>query len=103
MTTDSFDHLAEARAGVYTDGHPPTISLLWKLTEYVIAGGFGMLIVQSTAFLLGVYAILRNTLAPRRAAWIAALVFVFPPVFLPFAAIWKDSVMAGFMVLEIGR
>ena len=101
MTTDSFDHLAEARSGVYTDAHPPAISLLVKLTEYVIAGGFGMLIVQSSTFLLGMYAILRRTLAPRRAAWAAALVFVFPPVFLPFAAIWKDSVMAGFMVLGV--
>jgi hypothetical protein len=101
MTTDSFDHLAEARAGVYTDSHPPTMSLLWGLVEHVVAGGVGMLIAQSTAFLLGLYAVLRHTLAPRGAAWAAALVFLFPPVLLPFAAIWKDGLMAGFLMLGI--
>ncbi len=101
MTVDSFDHLAEARGGVYTDGHPPAISFLWKLVEYVIAGGFGMLILQSAAFLLGLYAILRHTLSPRGAAWAAALVFVFPPVFSPFAVIWKDCLMAGFTMLGL--
>lgn len=101
MTTDSFDHLAEARAGLYTDSHPPITSLVWKMVEYVIAGAFGMLIVQSAAFLLGLYAILRHTLPARGAAWAAALLFVFPPVMLPFSVIWKDCLMAGFLVLGV--
>jgi hypothetical protein len=101
MTIDSFDHLAEARAGVFTDSHPPAMSLLWQLVEYVAAGGVGMLVVQSATFLLGLYAVLRRTFSPRGAAWAAALLFLFPPVFLPFAVIWKDCVMAGLLMLGI--
>jgi hypothetical protein len=47
------------------------------------------------------YSVLRRVLAPRKAAWTAALLFVFPPVMLPFAAIWKDSVMAAFLMLGL--
>jgi hypothetical protein len=101
MAVDSFDQLVEARSGVFSDGHPPAMSLLWRFVEYVVAGGLGMLIVQSTAFLLGLYAILRHTFSPRGAAWAAALLFVFPPVFLQLAVIWKDAIMAGFLVLGI--
>jgi hypothetical protein len=101
MTTDSFDQLSEARAGFYTDSHPPVMSFLWRLVEYVIAGGLGMLIFHCAAFLLGLYAVLRHTFSPRGAAWAAALLFVFPPVFLPFAVIWKDCIMAGFLMLGI--
>lgn len=101
MSIDSFDHLAEARAGVFTDGHPPAMSLVWRFVEYVVAGGVGMLILQLTSFLLGLYAVLRHTFAPRGAAWATALLFVFPPVFLPLTAIWKDSVMAGCLMLGV--
>lgn len=101
MTQDSFDHLLEARSGKYTDYHPPAISLLWKFIDYVVAGPLGMLVLQSATFLVGLYAVLRRTLAPKPAAWAAGLLFVFPPVLLPFAVIWKDNVMAGFTMLGI--
>lgn len=101
MTRDSFDHLSEARSGFYTDSHPPSIDLLWKYVEYIVAGPFGMLVLQSVAFLAGLYLALRRTLAPRAAAWAAAGLFVFPPVMLPFAVIWKDCLMAGFLMLGL--
>lgn len=101
MTLDSLDHLAEARSGVYTDSHPPAISVVWKLADFIVAGPFGMLVIQSGMFLLGLYAVLRRTLAPKPAAWAAGLLFVFPPVMMPLAVIWKDSVMAGFLLLGL--
>jgi hypothetical protein len=102
MTQDSFDHLREARAGVFTDSHPPAIDLLWRWVDYVIAGPFGMLVIQSVTFLLGLYLVLQRTFTPRRAAWLAVGLFVFPPVMTPMAVIWKDCVMAGFLMLGIG-
>ncbi|MDX2086591.1 MAG: hypothetical protein SFX73_02020 [Kofleriaceae bacterium] len=101
MTQDSFDHLAEARTGKYTDWHPPAVSLLWKFLDYVVAGPLGMLVLQSATFLVGLYYVLRRTLQPKAAAWAAGLLFVFPPVMLPFAVIWKDNVMAGFLMLGL--
>jgi hypothetical protein len=99
MTQDSFDHLAEARRGIYSDAHPPAINLLWRVVDYVIAGPLGMLVIQSVCFLVGLHAVLRRVLGPRGAAWTAALVLVFPPVMAPFAVIWKDPLMAGFLML----
>jgi hypothetical protein len=99
MTQDSFDHLREARSGIYSDAHPPAINLLWAITDYIVAGPFGMLVIQSTCFLAGLYVVLRRVLGPRGAAWASFGVFLLPPVMVPFAVIWKDPLMAGFLML----
>jgi len=99
MTQDSYDHLREARDGIYSDGHPPAINLLWAVVDYVVAGPVGMLVLQATCFLAAVYLALRRAFEPRPAAWIAAAVFVFPPVLVPFSVIWKDPLMAAFLLL----
>lgn len=99
VTQDSIDHLLEARSGFYTDAHPPTINALWRVLDLLIPGPFLMLVLQLTLLLAGLYLILRRTFSPRRAAWIAAGVFVFPPVALPMAVIWKDCIMAGALAL----
>ncbi len=102
MTRDSFDHLFEARSGVYTDAHPPAISLLWRAIELVVKGPAGMLVVQSATFLAGLYLVTMRVFAPRRAAWIAAAVFLFPPIGVAMAVIWKDCLMAGLLMLAVG-
>ncbi len=99
MTQDSYDHLREARTGIYSDAHPPAINLLWRITDYVIAGPFGMLAIQNACFLGGLYLLFRRVLPPRRAAWVTTGVYLFPPVMVPFSAIWKDPLMAGFLML----
>lgn len=99
MTQDSFDHLREARERIYTDGHPPSISLLWAVVDYFVAGPVGMLVIQSTCFIAGLYLVMRRVFAPRRAAWVTIAVFLIPPVFVPFGVIWKDPLMAAFLML----
>lgn len=99
MTQDSFDHLREMRNGMYSDSHPPAINLIWKVLDHVITGQLGMLLLQSGTFLAGLYLLLRRVLAPRRAAWVAVAVFLFPPVMNPMGVIWKDCLMAGFLAL----
>jgi hypothetical protein len=99
MTMDSIQQLQEARSGFYTDGHPPAMAWLWHFVDKVIAGPFGMLVIQTLAFLAGLYLLLRRALAPRQAAVAASLLFVFPPVLAPMAVIWKDCLMAGLFVL----
>jgi hypothetical protein len=102
MTQDSWDHLTEARKGVFTDGHPPVIDLLFRWADYVIAGPFLMLVLQSVPLLIGLYLIFRQTFAARRAAWLTLGLYIFPPVMMPMAVIWKDSLMAGFLALGLG-
>jgi hypothetical protein len=99
MTQDSMDQLAEARSGFYTDGHPPVMAALWSATEWIVAGPFGLLVIQSVTFLAGLYLILRRALAPRTAALCAVGIFLFPPVMTPMAVIWKDCMMAGLLLL----
>ena len=101
MTQDSWDHLTEARNGIYTDLHPPSINLLFKWVDYVIAGPFLMLVLQSVALLLGLYGVFRRTFTARGAAWATFGLYLYPPVMLPMAVIWKDSMMAGFLVLGV--
>lgn len=101
MTRDSYDHLIEARGGVYTDGHPPLINVIFKWCDFVMPGPVLMLVLQSTVFLAGLYLVLRDLLGERTAAWAAAALFVFPPVMVPMAVIWKDCLMAGFLMLGL--
>jgi hypothetical protein len=101
MTQDSFDHVREMRAGIYSDAHPPIINVLWKLCEYVVAGPFGVLVFQSGLLLAGLYAILRRSFEPRPAAWWTAAVFVSPPVLAVMAVIWKDCCMAALLAVAI--
>jgi hypothetical protein len=102
MTMDSFDQLEEARAGFYTDSHPPAMAVVWSVMDRICPGPFGMLAIQGTAFLIGLYWILRRAMSPLAAAIVAGLVFLFPPVLAPMRVIWKDCLMAGFLVLGFG-
>jgi hypothetical protein len=101
MTLDGNTQLQQARDNFYTDGHPPAMALLWRQVDRIIAGPFGMLVIQTVAFVTGLYWILRRTLSPQAAArWTVAL-FLFPPVLSPMACVWKDSMMAGFFLLGV--
>ncbi|MBK7539119.1 MAG: hypothetical protein IPI49_27885 [Myxococcales bacterium] len=99
MTQDSYDHLREARARIYSDSHPPIINLVWAFFDYFIPGPFAMLVVQSGLFLAGLYSILQWVFAPRRAAWITAAVFLYPPVGVVMSVIWKDCMMAALLAI----
>ena len=91
--------LMQARgADLIGDWHPPIMALIWRYLDRVIAGPFGMLLLQTGAFLFGLDALLRRAFAPIAAAAIAAAILLFPPVLTPMAVIWKDSQMAGLLL-----
>jgi len=69
LTQDSFDHLREARAGIYSDAHPAIIDLIWKILDTIISGPILMLLLQSGLLLAGVYYIFRIAFSPRAAAY----------------------------------
>ncbi len=102
MTMDSLDQLREGREHFYTDGHPPAMAAMWRIVDAIIAGPFGMLMIQTGAFVLGLYWILKRAMQPRSAAIATVCVYVFPPVLAPMGVIWKDCVMAGFFLLGTG-
>lgn len=101
MTQDSVDQLKEGRAWFFTDCHPPAMAALWGLIDRVIPGPLGMLVLQTAAFTLGLFLLLRRAMKPTRAAVCTAFLLLFPPVLAPLAVIWKDCMMAGFLLLGI--
>lgn len=101
MTRDSLDHLREARLGLYTDSHPPVINLLFKICDTLVAGPICMLLLQNALLLGGLVSILGHLFpqSRRRAAWVAAAIFISPPVLPVMAVIWKDCFMAGLLAV----
>jgi hypothetical protein len=102
MTIDSCDQLAEARAGIYSDAHPPAMAVLWRWIDRVHAGPTGMLVIQGAVFLAGGFLILRRVMRPVLAAVAASLVLLVPPVIPTMAVVWKDCLMAAFLLLGAG-
>jgi len=98
MNWDCDQQLLQLRAGLLSDWHPPVMATYWRWLEVVVAGPTGMLLVQATLFLWGLYRILRRRLEPRLAAWLAAGLLLFPPILTPMAPVWKDAQMVAFLV-----
>lgn len=99
MSYDSVLQLLQARAGEYGGGHPPAMGLIWGGVDNLVAGPFGMLVIQVTCFLVGAYLVLRRCMSARTAAIAASLIAWFPPISAVLAVIWKDSQMAAFLML----
>jgi hypothetical protein len=102
LSPDSLQQYQEAYLHEYGDWHPPGMAALWSIVDRVIRGSEGMLILQSATFVTGAFLILRRVMSARTAALVTSLILVFPPVLTTMACIWKDSQMAGFLLLGIG-
>ena len=98
LNFDAADQLIQARRGVYSDWHPPLMAAYWRKLELAVHGPVGMLLVQVSLFLWGLYRVLRLRLPPRTAAWVAAGLMLFPPILTPMAPVWKDAQMAAFLL-----
>ena len=99
MSSDSAIQLAQARGlASISDWHPPIMAVIWRYVDRIVAGPFGMLLLQTGTFLFGLDAVLRRALRPAAAASVAVGCLVFPPVLAPMAVIWKDSQMAGLLL-----
>jgi hypothetical protein len=98
---DTREHMLQARAGVYTDGHPPAVAHLVRLAELVVTGPALLLLFQAITLLGGLYMLFARRLAHRPAAIAAAAIFLFPYISGVTALIAKDSLMAGPLVIGI--
>lgn len=102
MSYDSVVQLLQARSGFYNDGHPPMMSALWALTDWIVAGPLGMLLVQSACFVAGAYLVFRRCMPGRAAAIATVALLWFPPIAVVLAVIWKDSQMVAYLLLGTG-
>jgi hypothetical protein len=99
MSFDSVWQLSEARAGVYTDWHPPAMAVLWHVLDHMLSGPFLMLVLQTVAFVAGCMMLLQRYLGRTLAAAGAIACLWFPPVAVTFAVVWKDCQMVGYLAL----
>jgi hypothetical protein len=99
MSFDSSWQLREARAGHYTNWHPPVMAGLWAILDDIVSGPAGMLFVQSGCFLAGTWLILQRRISRQQAGLATLALLWFPPIGATLAVIWKDSQMVGFVVL----
>ena len=101
MTWDSINQLIQARNHQLTTWHPPMMAWLWGLLDHIVAGPLLMLLLQTALLAIGLYALFRHYWSPMKASIVASCVFLFPPVFAPMSAIWKDSLMAGCLLCGV--
>ena len=99
MTRDSWDQLRQARSGFYLDDHPPLMQLLVSITDRLVAGPIGVVMLQSIVFLAGTYLLLRRAMSERIAAVVSLALLAFPPTLVIMVVMWKDPMMAGLLML----
>ena len=95
MSTDSFEQYVQAALHRYSDHHPPIMAWVWSLTDRVIPGPGGMLILHLVLLWGGLWAVAAG--AHRRGfrhAWLILPIGVLPWVANIAGVIWKDVGMA---------
>jgi hypothetical protein len=101
LSYDSVLQLIQARTGAFGLGHPPIMGILWAITDAIVTGPIGMLLIQVTCFVAGVYLLLRQQMSSVAASVCTLVIAWFPPIAAVLAVIWKDSQMTGFLALGI--
>ena len=104
MSYDSVQQLLEARAGVYSDLHPPFMAFVWHFTDKIVPGPFGMLIVETALLWCGTYLISLFWFSDAHPILRLApcLLVFYPPIFGISGVIWSDIIMWAFLTLAIG-
>jgi hypothetical protein len=99
MSEDSVDQLVQAREHGFFDDHPPLMAMIWALTDLVVPGPGGMLLLFNALYWGGLLVSFRYwPLRPRARVIAFACVAVFPPLLVNLGVIWKDILMQGALV-----
>ena len=95
MSIDSFEQYVQASLHRYNDHHPPIMAWVWSLTDRVIPGPAGMLILHLSLLWIGLWSVAEG--ARRRGfryTWVILLIGVTPWIANIAGVIWKDVGMA---------
>jgi hypothetical protein len=102
MSPDSVSQLAQGRAGVFGDWHPPVMSWIWGQMDRLLPGPVGMLLFHSLLYWTGL-ALWMALLAPQWPLLVQCLatllVGLSPPLFALVGTVWKDVGMAAAFLL----
>ena len=97
MSYHSVQQLLEARAGAYSDMHPPFMAFLWHFTDRIVPGPFGMLVVETALIWCGTYLISLFWFSDAHPILRLApcLLVFYPPIFGISGVIWSDIIHVG--------
>lgn len=102
MSPDSVAQLGSARTGVVDNVMPPLMSYIWAVTDKVLPGPAGMLILNNAIFWFSLASI--SFLVLARTVWRLAFVSFagfWPPTYGSIGTIWKDVGMQVFLLAAL--
>lgn len=103
MSPDSVTQLAQARSLALRDDHPPLMALIWALTDLVVSGPSGMLILLNAMYWSGLLLVFRHWPLSRTGRVCAFVVVgAFPPIAWILGVVWKDVLMQSALVVLLG-
>ncbi len=100
---DSVAQFEEAQSGYYSDGHPPMMALVWGITDLLIPGPFGMLLLNTSMLWLGLFFIAGSLPAGLgKTRFLLPLSGLIPPVLGIAGMIWKDIALGSSFLFAVG-
>jgi hypothetical protein len=102
MSADSVEQLRQARFGVTNNIYPPLMAYIWSVTDKIIPGPGGMLILHNLVFWFAL-ALIAYVVVKQwwlQSVWVIAAGF-WPPTFATIGTIWKDVGMQVFLLAAI--
>jgi hypothetical protein len=103
MSSDSVQMLWQARNGVPNNTYSPMMSYIWRVTDRVISGPGGLLILHDAVFWLALALVASQAV---RSAWLQCLMVLLCGFWLPTFAmegiLWKDVGMRTWLLAATG-
>ena len=102
MSPDSVAQLSRARNGVADNTFPPLMDYIWAVTDKILPGPAGMLILHNGVFWFSLALIAFITIA--RLVWQIVFVLLagfWPPTYGSIGTIWKDVGMQIFLLAAL--
>ena len=102
MSPDSVEQLRQARVGVTNNVYPPMMAYIWSVTDKLLPGPAGMLILHNIVFWFSLALVAFTVI--RRVFWQIAFLFAagfWPPTYGSLGTIWKDVGMQVFLLASI--
>lgn len=93
LTADGVEALRQARAWVFSDWHPPIMSLVWAGLDHLVPGPLGMLLFHLSVFWSAIFILMVSWATHgRNKAWVGMLILLgfLPPILGHLGIILKD-------------
>lgn len=102
MSPDSLEQMRQARQGVNSNAYPPLMAYVWRVTDKIVPGPGGMLILLNVVFWAALAGIARESIRwlPGQFAFVLVAGF-WPPSFCTLGTIWKDVAMQAFLLAAV--